>query len=675
MVHMCADRLFVQPQVQNARLVSLSSVMLPSFEEGEVPNRLLLLLGNDSASVVVMPAFEQTARVILECVGPLQDFSRMHELKHSLMKYDYRRATFPFPQNLTGTCRIIVQGLSKQAQSSTELLVEQQSTYKLCGCSTDRCRCCPGFRGGFTRFSNADESLKALSGSCKPAPCNIANSNQQPGDQCTCKDGFVDNIFWQRDVPLGVCTPAPCNLDHSNKLSGTSCKCADGYIGNIFWNGTTASHNCTAAPCNLTNSNQQPGPACQCGEGYFGKITWKEDIPFDGCKPFPCKVSNSNGRPGLECSCAAEFYGSLTWRGGSWHGRCHPAPCGIQNSSKESGKKCKCKKGYGGTISWEGGVATGNCLPQPCNITNSNKARGPACACLAGFKGHISWQGAFPTGQCTPVPCNINGSTRVPGPDCRCLPGHAGEITWTALQAQGSCLPKKCSGGIHDEMSICRCRPGFDTVGREEWDNEVQVSCRASACDIPNSMGTGGYCICGNGFKGNIQWEWERNGSEVMDTSIPIGACVPAPCHVPHSQGIGLDCRCQPGYVGEIWWDRDIPKGECVEAQCQVDNSNHLPGPQCECLNGFYGPIVWEGPFPRGVCVAMPVCSDDIAVDLVLKKPVKDQKGVRCKGHILKFKGRTCQNGGILWTFASSLKTPRCEFEFKFPAAVLFPGR
>ena len=106
MVHMCADRLFVQPQVQNVRLVSLSSVMLPSFEEGEVPNRLLLLLGNDSASVVVMPAFEQTARVILECVGPLQGFSRMHELKHSLMKYDYRRATFPFPrtsQELAGS--------------------------------------------------------------------------------------------------------------------------------------------------------------------------------------------------------------------------------------------------------------------------------------------------------------------------------------------------------------------------------------------------------------------------------------------------------------------------------------------------------------------------------------------------------------------------------------------
>ena len=610
--------------------------MFPRFEEGEVPDKLWLLVGNESASVVVAPAFEQTARVTLECGGlPLQQ----HRLNHSLRKYDFRRATFPFPPDLTGTCKMTLQGLSKQATTCRDLLVMQQSTYNLCGCSADQCKCCPGFQGNFTGFSKSDLTpslMEALNGSCKPVPCKVPSSNQRPGDQCSCSNGFVGKIFWQDDVPMDACKPAPCDIENSNNLRGTSCRCSDGFTGDISWNGSQVHGSCKPAQCNIENSNQLAGPACRCGVGYLGNITWRRDVPVGGCEPSPCSIENSNGKLGPECQCAPQSRGNLTWTGTSWHG---------------------------------------SCVPGPCNVENSNQLPGPDCACLDGFEGTISWRSDSPEGQCTPIPCNIDGSNRMAGPGCKCLPGHAGKIVWNGSQPEGSCVPKRCVGGIPDEMFICRCRPGFDQVYKYEWEDEVRVKCTPSACSIPNSNQLPGEeCRCLDGFTAEkaITWEWERNGSDMSNRSTPIGKCVPADCKVDNSKGKGLDCRCHDGYVGKITWSGDAARGECKMAECQVDNSNYLPGLQCQCLQGFYGKISWQGDIPTGTCIAKPLCSsssDVIGASLRLAAPLTDVDGVTCqKDQILKFKGKTCGfaagvGGYIAWISATAVGQPRCKFK------------
>lgn len=674
LVHISADRFFQNPQVNNVRLVSLSSVMFPRFEEGEVPEKLWLLVGNDFASVVVAPAFEQTARVTLECGGlPLQQ----HRLHHSLRKYDDRRATFPFPPDLTGTCKMTLQGLSKQAKTCRDLLVMQQSTYNLCGCSADQCKCCPGFRGNFTGFSKSDLTpslMEALKDSCKRAPCKVSSSNQRPGDQCSCNDGFVGKIFWQDDVPVDACKPAPCDIENSNNLRGTSCRCSDGFTGDISWNGSRVHGRCTPAKCNIENSNQLDGPACGCGVGYLGKITWRRNVALGGCEPSPCSIENSNGKVGPECRCAPEFRGNLTWTGTSWHGSCVPGPCEILDSNGESGSNCRCLPGYDQVINWTEGVATGSCTPFRCNVENSNQLPGPDCACLDGFEGTISWRSDSPEGQCTPIPCNINGSNRMAGPDCKCLPGSAGNIVWHGSQPEGSCKPKRCVGGIPDEMSICRCRPGFDQVNKYEWEDQLMVQCEPSACSIPNSNQLPGEeCRCLDGFTAEkaITWEWERNGSDMSNRSTPIGKCVPADCKVYNSKGKGLDCRCHDGYVGKITWSGDVAEGECKRAECQVDNSNYLPGLQCQCLQGFYGKISWQGDIPTGACIAKPLCSEDVdetTATLRLAAPLTDVDGVTCqKDQILMFKGKTCglvegAGGYIAWISATAVGQPRCKF-------------
>ena len=702
--------------MNNVRLVSLSSVMVPRFEEGEVPDKLWLLVGNESASVVVAPAFEQTARVTLECGGlPLQQ----HRLHHSLRKYDYRRATFPFPPDLTGTCKMTLQGLSKQAKTCRDLLVMQQSTYNLCGCSADQCKCCPGFQGNFTGFSESDLTpslMEALKDSCKRAPCKVPSSNQRPGDQCSCKDGFVGKIIWQDDVPVDACKPAPCDIENSNNLRGTSCRCSDGFTGDMSWNGSQVHGTCKPAQCNLENSNRLAGPACRCGVGYLGNITWRRDVPVDDCKPAPCDIENSNNLRGTSCRCSDGFTGDISWNGSQVHGTCKPAQCNLENSNQLAGPACRCGVGYLGNITWRRDVPVGGCEPSPCsiensngklgpecrcapefrgnltwtgtswhgscvpgscNVENSNQLPGPDCACLDGFEGTISWRSDSPEGQCTPIPCNIDGSNRMAGPDCQCLPGRAGKIVWNGSQPEGSCVPKRCVGGIPDEMSVCRCRPSFDQVNKYEWEDEERVECTPSACSIPNSnQMPGEECSCLHGFTAEkaITWEWERNGSDMSNRSTPIGKCVPADCKVDNSKGKGLDCRCHDGYVGKITWSGDAARGECKMAECRVDNSNYLPGLQCQCLQDFYGKISWQGDTPTGACIAKPLCSEDddeITVTLRLVAPLTDADGVTCqKDQVLMFKGKTCglvEDGGgyIAWISARAIGQPRCKFKLR----------
>jgi len=69
--------------------------------------------------------------------------------------------------------------------------------------------------------------------------------------------------------------------------------------------------------------------------------------------------------------------------------------------------------------------------------------------------------------------------------------------------------------------------------------------------------------------------------------------------------------------------------------ECQVENSNYLPGLQCQCLQGFYGKISWQGGIPTGACIEKPLCHqdyDEIKATLRLAAPLTDVDGDLSKG-------------------------------------------
>lgn len=77
-----------------------------------------------------------------------------------------------------------------------------------------------------------------------PLPCSIVNSNQMPGHECMCDDGFEGDIGWLGSSATGECLPAECNIENSNNADGIDCACNDGYEGEIEWVGSTPEGSC-----------------------------------------------------------------------------------------------------------------------------------------------------------------------------------------------------------------------------------------------------------------------------------------------------------------------------------------------------------------------------------------------------------------------------------------------
>lgn len=84
-----------------------------------------------------------------------------------------------------------------------------------------------------------------------PVPCSIANSNQQPGAQCMCDDGYDGNVQWLSSIAtggdskaIGDCVPAECKIANSNHVDGPDCECSTGYEGSIEWTGPEADGSC-----------------------------------------------------------------------------------------------------------------------------------------------------------------------------------------------------------------------------------------------------------------------------------------------------------------------------------------------------------------------------------------------------------------------------------------------
>jgi len=81
-----------------------------------------------------------------------------------------------------------------------------------------------------------------------PLPCNIANSNHQPGSACRCNHGYAGGVWWHGSTATGECVPAECNIENSNHADGLECACEGNYQGSIEWKGSSPHGSCTLNP-------------------------------------------------------------------------------------------------------------------------------------------------------------------------------------------------------------------------------------------------------------------------------------------------------------------------------------------------------------------------------------------------------------------------------------------
>jgi hypothetical protein len=102
------------------------------------------------------------------------------------------------------------------------------------------------------------------SGTCEAQPCRLANTNDRPGGDCACKDGFKGELSWNGAVLSGECNPAPCNVENSNGEDGPYCACKGGYQGKILWDGDKASGDCTKKDPPPAPKEQASAPPAPC---------------------------------------------------------------------------------------------------------------------------------------------------------------------------------------------------------------------------------------------------------------------------------------------------------------------------------------------------------------------------------------------------------------------------
>lgn len=183
-----------------------------------------------------------------------------------------------------------------------------------------------------------------------------------------------------------------------------------------------------------------------------------------------------------------------------------------------------------------------------------------------GFAGQFSWSGPTVTGGCKPVSCDGKRLNDKPGPECQCANGFAGEPLYQS----------------RSERRVPQLGPP-PSVSSDEG-NFSGEPCMPAECPIPNSIGQGPDCRCGDKFVGEIRWQG----------IVPSGECLPAPCNVQHSnKKPGPECACAFGYeevvpimqVGGDW------SGTCDPIPCEGEKSNHQDGPGCGCADGYNGTV------------------------------------------------------------------------------------
>lgn len=240
--------------------------------------------------------------------------------------------------------------------------------YPLNGMPGPACQCADGWAGEpeytppqlSAEEHNTHTHASFSSWTCEEAECKIPNAIGR-GINCKCDNKFVGKISWEGAVAHGECKPAPCDVPNSNEKPGPECDCLYGYSGVLHmshWESKIGGY-CSEVSCKGELSNNRNGPDCACADGYNGTVLphthWglgfaplEHQLVADNCLPAACDVDSSTG-DGLECRCRDGFEGQITWEGPRAIGSCRPAPCSVANSNRKNGTDCKCLDGYDGS--------------------------------------------------------------------------------------------------------------------------------------------------------------------------------------------------------------------------------------------------------------------------------------------------------------------------------------
>ena len=335
----------------------------------------------------------------------------------------------------------------------------------------------------------------------------------------------------------GRCIPAPCNIENSNKQPGLSCKCADGFHGNIAWKGDIPTDSCKHAACSIADSTREPGLKCKLCQWLPGQdhMEWPECRRPPAFRP-RCNINTSNKQPGLSCKCADGFDGDIVWNGGIPTGSCTPAKCGIPQLDWQRPRLQLCLQVCGGTSPGQVPFLMVNVFRPLATSRIPTRRLDPSVPAPMGYKAKGPVVQTFLkvlSAVCVAIPCEGERSNHQDGPGCRCADGYNGTVQLGTTRTAGF---SKFSKYLFSKYLIRRKSSAAFKAD----------SCVPAKCVVENTIGDGKECRCKDGYQGSVTWVGPN----------AVGACKPAHCSIENSNGKpGLECKCLDGYGGSISTD------------------------------------------------------------------------------------------------------------------------